>query len=457
MSISPVIVVPGITASELQDEYELPPSVVWSALLNRDYGRIIPHPENQRYELREPARVSPRSPFPVIYKDLIEELRVGLSENQSGPVPVFPFSYDWRMPLRHTEKLLAAFIEEVIERASLMQYYRNGDFENHPTVSLIGHSMGGLIIAGYMADQPNERVDKVVTLGTPFHGSYEAIVKITTGTGSLDDCSRGARERHMSRMTPSLYHLLPASEGHVSDEDTLTVDFFNPDHWQRSVIRTIERYVDGWNVSGSELFETMLDKAKKHRERISALQLPEDVQARWLTIVGVGEKTRVGLRVVHNETEGPHFDLRSAERQDHWKSPDEGNPRNTGDGTVHVAGALPPFLDESRVVCVTRDDFMYYEVRDRFLAMAKGLHGLLPTMNMLHRLILRFLLGTDDPHGNTWGHRLPGVLKWDLPLDLEAKVVQPSNVLGQQNGSSRASGARLGSDVGGPSILRESE
>ena len=29
---SPVVVIPGITASELHDEYELPPEVLWSAV-----------------------------------------------------------------------------------------------------------------------------------------------------------------------------------------------------------------------------------------------------------------------------------------------------------------------------------------------------------------------------------------------------------------------------------------
>ena len=42
-------------------------------------------------------------------------------------------------------------------------------------------------------------------------------------------------------------------------------------------------------------------------------------------------------------------------------------------------------------------------------------------MNMLHRLVTRFLLGADDPHGNTWGRRLPGVEEWQPPLPLREK------------------------------------
>ena len=431
MPISPVIVIPGITASDLHDEYELPPEAVWSTVLKRRYERVTLHPEDQRYELREPARVAPRGPFPLIYEDLIEELRDGLSEDQPGPVPVFPFGYDWRMPLDRTEEQLAAFVEEVIDRTLLMRHYRDDEaFCENPTVSLIGHSMGGLIIAGYIERYSGRRVDRVVTLGTPFQGSYEAILKVATGTSELGDDSGKTRERRMARMTPALYHLLPESVGLVSANGNIAVNFFDPDAWQPNVVQMIERQVDGWEVSGAQLFETMLNEARAHRERISGLALSEDrppppetvARDDWLAIVGVDSKTRVGLRVVRGEGDAPRFDLRSAERCNDWDSDVEGERRSTGDGTVPLAGAIPPFLDESRLVCVTPGDFGYWEIRDRTLAAVAGFHGLLPKMNMLHRLILRFLLDRGDPYGSTWGRRVPGATGWDPPLALRERA-----------------------------------
>ncbi|GEM_PF-293332 len=492
MPISPVIVIPGITASDLQDEYELPPEAVWTTVLKRRYDRVTLHPEDQRYELREPARVMPRGPFPLIYENLIEELRDGLSEDQPGPVPVFPFGYDWRMPLNWTEQRLAAFVREVIDRTLLMRHYRNDEaFRNDPTVSLIGHSMGGLIIAGYVESLVAGRirsptgsgalVDKVVTLGTPFRGSYEAILKVATGTSELGDDSGRARERRMARMTPALYHLLPGSAGPVASHGGMAVNFFRPDAWQPNVVQTIEHQVREWDVTGAELFRKMLDEARTHRERISGLRLlnggtpraagasddggsgdtaplgdtgppgdtgplgdtappgdagppgdggapgdagPPAVAVRsddWLAIAGVDSKTRVGLRVVRDENGFARFDLRGAERRNEWDSDIEGNRRDTGDGTVPLEGAIPPFLDEARVVCVTPGDFGYWEIRDRALTAAAGFHGLLPRMNMLHRLILRFLLDRGDPYGNTWGRRLPGVGDWNPPLELAEK------------------------------------
>ena len=440
MPISPVIVIPGIKASDLHDEYELPPEAVWSTVLKRRHERVTLHPENPRYELLEPARVAPRGPFPLIYEDLIEELRDGLSENEPGPVPVFPFGYDWRMPLDRTEKRLAAFVEEVIDRTLLIRHYRDDEvFRWNPTVTLIGHSMGGLIIAGYIQSHTGRLVDKVVTLGTPFRGSYEAIVKVATGTSELSDDSGKARERRMARMTPALYHLLPESVGLVGADGGMEVNFFDPDAWQPNVTQTIDRQMRDQGVAGDRRFSPgelffgqMLEQARVHRTRISGLRLPgpgegaapaqDEVADRdWLAIAGVDSTTRVGLRVALDENGAPRFDLRSGERRNDWDSDVEGDRRATGDGTVPLAGALPPFLDESRLVCVTPGDFGYWEIRDRLLTTAAGFHGLLPKMNMLHRLILRFLLGSGDRYRNTWGRRVPGVTEWQPPLDLREK------------------------------------
>ena len=437
-AISPVIVIPGITASDLFDRYELPPDAVWTTMRHKRHDRITLHPADQRYELLEPARVKPGGPFPLVYGELVEELRDGLSEGRAGPVPVFPFGYDWRMPLDLTEARLNAFVREVIDRTLLMPLYRaDPDFAANPTVTLIGHSMGGLIIAGYLERYSAGLVDKVVTLATPFQGSWEAVLKLTTGTGDLGDDSGKARERHAARMTPALYHLLPSYGDGLTAEDGLEPDIFHPDAWQPSVVRTIEGKVGGWDVSGADLFAHMLGAAKAHRDRIGGLRLggggngdaagghdsarlPVD---HWLAIVGADDETRVGLRVRRGDDHAPRFDLRSAERRNQWDSDEDALRLNSGDGTVPLEGAVAPFLGETRLVCVTPGDFGYWEFKDRALTRFTGLHGLLPTMNMVHRMILRFLLGKDDPYGNTWGRRFPGVAvgEWQPPLPLAGK------------------------------------
>jgi hypothetical protein len=103
--------------------------------------------------------------------------------------------------------------------------------------------------------------------------------------------------------------------------------------------------------------------------------------------------------------------------------------RSTGDGTVPFEGALPGFLDETDIVCVTPEDFGYWEVQDRALASLAGLHGILPNMNMLHRLLVRFFTGAPDRRDNTWGRSVPGVTKsqWNPPLKLSYKEREIEN------------------------------
>ena len=330
---SPVIIVPGITGSALHDEYELPPEAVWT-VLKRQHKRITPHPVDQRYELSEPARVTVGGPFPVVYEELIEELRDGLSEDQDGlskdqegPVPVFPFGYDWRMPLDQTEKRLAAFVKEVIGRTLLMEPYRKDkEYNEHPTVSLVGHSMGGLIIAGYVERCLGRRVDKVVTLASPFQGSYEAVLKLVAGTSLLGFERGKARERRAARLTPALYHLLPSFGGLIVDGvvEQDCFHLFNPDAWQPSVVHGIENQVQGCDICGKKLFCTMLTEAINHRKRISQLKLSEpgspsslDNQVSqlskndWLAIVGVDSETRVALKIRREEDGKPQFLLKS--------------------------------------------------------------------------------------------------------------------------------------------------
>src|ERR1043165_7948474 len=209
----PVIVIPGITANYLRDNYPLPPEFVWT-VLNFDYERVALHPDDLRYEVGPPALVRPDQLYEVAYKELIEELRHNLSPQSDQPVPVFPFAYDWRQPLEMTEQQLKLFVDEVIARTALQPHYVHDGYPQRRRVSLVGHSMGGLVIAGYLERFRGEsNVAKVATLATPFRGSFEAVIKVTTGTADLGTAAPSSRERGAARMTPALYSLLPRELG----------------------------------------------------------------------------------------------------------------------------------------------------------------------------------------------------------------------------------------------------
>jgi pimeloyl-ACP methyl ester carboxylesterase len=206
---NPVIVIPGITASDLRDEYPTDTERIWS-LINKQYERVYLHPDNVRFEARQPSMVRADRVWGIVYSELVEELRHELTLRADQPVPVYPFAYDWRQPLRVTELRLEDFIDEVIERTKLMPHYYQDGYCDRAQVNLVGHSMGGLIISGYLQRTGKKaRVGKVATLGTPFRGSHEAVARVATGLDRLGIEPSPSREREAARITPALYHWFP--------------------------------------------------------------------------------------------------------------------------------------------------------------------------------------------------------------------------------------------------------
>jgi len=420
----PVIVVPGITATSLSDAYPLSPETVWS-VLKKDYERTALHPDDPRYELKEPARVQPGQLFAAAYEELIEELRYNLRDREDRPVPVYPFGYDWRQPLEHTEQQLGAFVDEVIARTALMKHYYQDGYHKDPKVNLVGHSMGGLVIAGYLQRTGTaSRVVKVATLVTPFQGSFEAVIKITTGTANLGISAPSSREREAARLTPALYHLVPSFANGLETPPGLPSSLFDPAVWQTSILQTIAQFI---RLHGQEprrpqekarkLFGELLAAGRAHRRRVDGFRLEQAnlKKSDWLCVVGVNAETRVNLKVVRRGR-SPDFEFRSSDRKNCWNDDDVRKRRSTGDGTVPFEGALPKFLDLENLVCVSPRDFGYWEIQDRALTQIAGFHGIVPNMNMLHRLIVRHFTGRPDRRGNTWGRAAPGVETWDPPL-----------------------------------------
>jgi len=451
----PVVVIPGITASSLKDFYPGDAEMVWG-VVGKEYERVALHPDDLEFEQIEPALLRPNEAFGIPYEQLVNELRHDLSPSWEEPRPVYAFAHDWRQPLHRVVDQLAAFIDEVVRRTALMRHYARGGYTAASgRVDVVGHSMGGLIVSGYLArHETDHRVRKVVTLGTPFGGSFEAVIKVITGTSGLTGGVPKSREREVARLTPGLYHLLPDRELTIErGAGNLPRSLFDAGLWQHGVLETIATHIEriglapastksGRMEQATKLLQRMLDEARTFRKEVSdlslnAVGLGEDD---WLAVVGLGEETRVHLKIDDKgKRQGPWFDLTSLHRKNGYPMPQiEGGTvtaglTDTGDGTVPYWAAVPSFLDPGKLVCVSSDDFGYWELADRLIGWKTNLHSMLPAMNRVIKLSAAFLQSDEGRkargHPGIRGRRAPGCLasgqSWDPPfVGLEEEIPQ---------------------------------
>ncbi len=98
------------------------------------------------------------------YDGLIQTLKNnGKKENED----FFIFSYDWRKPLESIADDLKNFITEKIPQ--------NND------ISFVGHSLGGLVSRIYTQKNQEQRVKKLITVGSPHYGAVQVYKPLSAG------------------------------------------------------------------------------------------------------------------------------------------------------------------------------------------------------------------------------------------------------------------------------------
>jgi hypothetical protein len=277
--------------------------------------------------------------------------------------------------------------------------------------------MGGLIIAKYLKKRQDRklksRVRRVVTLGTPFRGSVDAILKMTTGMGTLTGADPRDRERETARTIPALYQLLPSYTRSSDRGATTQTDIFKVANWQPSILATLKEFIRlrGAMADETRLLAAMLKLASDFIEDVNKLDpakvLPEGKDG-WLPIVGIGEKTQVRFSIERERDNVPRFQF-----------PDMDNDAAfTGDGTVPFPGACPDFLERERLVCVSKKDLSIWEIRDRVLVEMATLHAFLPKVNGVQKMTIRFLRD-DFGRGGYEARMAPGAKATNWPRWLE--------------------------------------
>lgn len=162
----------GVKATRLMPNIHLIPGL-WKI---DGYSPLIDHLE-ERFELRRPS--------PGVPGNLIE------------------FPYDWRLSNRLNGQKLAAMVEPALDK------WRTSTANPAAKVIFICHSMGGLVARSFLEEGGGaEMTAKLITLGTPYRGSLNALNALSNGVDVPLAPLRNTLDE-IIRTLPAVYQLLP--------------------------------------------------------------------------------------------------------------------------------------------------------------------------------------------------------------------------------------------------------
>ncbi len=212
---NPVIIVPGITGSVLTKDYddksELWPNIAKLALSPTDAYL------NDLSLLQSGTQSSSR---PVVVGDIVRsaskvDIFAGMIDtfNKNGYVEgtnLFVFPYDWRLSNTINQKLLKDFVSTVLAKSGKKK------------VNIIAHSMGGLMVQDYIAENTDSAIDHIFYIAVPHLGAPKTFKTVMYG----DDMGfrfsvaglfqvpvlNEQRVKIITQNMPAVYELLPSKK-----------------------------------------------------------------------------------------------------------------------------------------------------------------------------------------------------------------------------------------------------
>jgi pimeloyl-ACP methyl ester carboxylesterase len=205
------ILLPGIMGSHLSEGGER----VWFDLGRMAAGGI------ERLKIDRPG-VTASDVFGDFYSDFTDFLQA------SHSVDVFPF--DWRISIRDSANALATLVEQRLADAE-----RNGQ-----GLHIVAHSMGGLVARAMLALRPDlwRRLKslpapacfRLIMLGTPNHGSFQA-VRLMVGQYGIADLVALLDYRHSRWELMDIFNRYPGAAELLPWADSGR-DFADPMLWR---------------------------------------------------------------------------------------------------------------------------------------------------------------------------------------------------------------------------------
>ncbi|MBN1312151.1 MAG: alpha/beta fold hydrolase [Anaerolineae bacterium] len=211
-------------------------------------------------------RIEAPNPIWIVYAKMLLRLQYAYE--------AYTFPYDWRRaPDAHIQQL-QQFIDQKLAASDKTK------------VTLIGHSMGGLVILDYLTHEKTRKhaeqvVARAITLGTPFRGTLDAVVNLARGDDPKMEIARKLNRANdpqkMLRSLPGMYTILPAPKELYPDWNPIPdLDIWSPDTWQQANIPINRR---------------LLEQGREHHAHVAAA----DPQIPFYSIAGTYCDTPVKL------------------------------------------------------------------------------------------------------------------------------------------------------------------
>jgi pimeloyl-ACP methyl ester carboxylesterase len=299
-----VVFLPGIMGSELRLGHES----VWPGPFSSLVLRYEKMAQLMRNDLVATDIIRSFS-FSEQYKALLDDLKTCGFDDLSDPRTLYVVPYDWRK----SNVLSANVLADTIDKAVLEH---KGDL----TVSIIAHSMGGLVARYYLESgefskrEGIGRVRQLITLGTPHRGAPLALTAAVGLERRLFLSKDQVLQLASDPRYPSLYQLLPPPDEPFAWDDGGQAAFAPLDIYNKTVSQHLGLVSE--NVDSAAGFHSKLGISKRPRE------------VRYFFFAGTRQVTSSCVYITQTD---PRFRVRSLDVPD------------AGDGTVpiwssHVTG-----------------------------------------------------------------------------------------------------------------------
>lgn len=318
-----IVLIPGIMGTEFFREENGSRIDVWLPRVSS------PREDTRRLQLTKDGEPINElilgNPLSQYYSTMYNEL------NKAG-YDVHYFGYDWRMDNDDSAQKLKEFIDGL----------------ETDRVNIVAHSMGGLVAARYIGNGNENKVDKLITLGTPYLGAPKTLYTFERGgVGSfITNLIVNNAIAEIAKDMKSVYQLLPSSN-YFSYNKTYYLELIYNDGWFKNTKEALTTHIQTEvEITKRNWFNLNLyNNSKLFHNQLSILDILDSVDSYLFVGDQIGT---IGKVTYEYKKEGDEYAFNKLRNVD--------EDSVSGDGTVPVISAnIGGRVNKDRIYYIRKD------------------------------------------------------------------------------------------------------